>query len=217
MIDLNSPKIQASFKRTKLVTMITRFIMGLLTILSGALAIWMASRALQVKMDWSVTTYIVILSVACVCFIGLFLWTAITNAPYSATLHGFVAETFYSKSAFLKVADALIQSGLKPEFTFMLIGDKLNVFLSGTEDVVQLDLYPIKNYYSACAATVKYAKHFILSYCAVSALDYGSGEIIITDSVTGRSRESEYIVAADGELNPFIRRGYFIKRGIVKI
>lgn len=217
MIDLNSPKIQASFKRTKIVTMVTRFIMGLLTILSGALAIWMASRALQVKMDWSVTTYIVILSVACVCFIGLFLWTAITNVPYSATLHGFVAECFYAKPAFLKVADALIQSGLKPEFTFMLIGDKLNVFLSGTEDVVQLDLYPIKNYYSACAATVKYAKHFVLSYCAVSALDYGSGEIMITDSVTGRSRESEYIVAADGELNPFIRRGYFIKRGIIKI
>lgn len=217
MIDLNSPKIQASFKRTKVVTMVARFIMGLLTILSGALAIWMASRALQVKMDWSVTTYIVILSIACLCFVGLFLWTAITNVPYSVTLHSYVADNFYEKSEFLKVADALMQSGLKPEFTFMLIGDKLNVFLSGTEEVVQIDLYPIKNYYTACAGTVKYAKHFVTSYCAVSALDYGSGEIKITDSVSGKAKGREYIVAADGELNPFIRHGYYIKRGIIKI
>lgn len=217
MTDLNSPKIQASFKRTKVVTTVARFLMGVLTLLSGVLAIWMASRALQIRMDWSVITFIVLLSVSCVCFIGLFLWTTITNIPYSVTLHTFVAESFYEKSAFLKVADAFMQSGITPEFTFMLIGDSLSVFLGGTEEVVRLDLYPIRNYYSACAATVKYARHFILSYCAVSALDYGSGEVKITDSISGRSKENEYIVAADGEINPFIKRGYFIKRGIVKL
>lgn len=217
MIDLSSPKIQAFFRKTKIVTTVARILMGLLTILSGALAIWMASRALQIRMDWSVITFIVILSVSCVCFIGLFLWTAVTNVPYSTILHSYVADCFFAKPTFLKVAEALMQSGIKAEFTFMLIGDKLNVFLSGTEEVVQLDLYPIKYYYSACAGTVKYAKQFVEAYCAVYALDFGGGEIKITDSVFGKAKESEYIVAADGELNPFIRRGYFIKRGIVKI
>ncbi len=212
MTDLSSREMQSTFKKLQRTTIVTNVMMCIVTILAAAIAIWGTATA-KGKASWSEIMFYILIAVIAAYFVAVMAWEFVLRRKYSAAMHSFIAEGFYSDGGFLRGgAEPKNGDGEKIGFETTLAGDKLVVMREGGE-YVQFDLAPVKNYSSVCAYTVRLAKRFVRVYYSLAAQKGGIESVTLTDKIPRRAKRHVYVE----NFKPVreIKYSYYLKHGLI--
>ncbi len=202
MIDLSLRENRALFKKLQRLNAANNVLMCVISVVSAALAIWAlsAQSGSRNPFDWAEILLLVLIGTVVVLGVLFLALQFKIRKPYNNLIYGAVAEAFKDKK---------LLNGDKVELELVLVGDKLTLFRQGTDEVVQLDLSPVKTYTSVCAALCDRMKKYVYSYYFIN----GAADVVLHDKIN--RKEKVYRVVENGKPLKNCKNGYFIKNGLI--
>ncbi|MDE6557555.1 MAG: hypothetical protein K2K39_00450 [Clostridia bacterium] len=203
--DLSTPQAQALFKGMQRVSLITNIVMGVVAVMITGIAIWASTTMRGVRAGWEEIVFYVLIAAILAYLLFVVVWEVLNRRKYLALTHSFIAEGFAEQS------NVLADSG-EIAFELYLAGDCLFVMREGCEDVVRLDLTPVKSYTTVCAGIVRHTKKFLCAYYFNCAQTNGGGvpeSVVICDKIG--KKEKRQIVVAQGKPVKDCSKSYWLK------
>ncbi len=207
MTDLSSPQMQRLFKSVHRLN-ISLYVVMLLIMLSGiGLAALMTTRfgSYYGGLDWAQITYIVLLSVTFLYALVVLALNLLTRKPYKEAMCAYIAGALGSRSS-------ILAGGKNVEISLYLIADRLCVAKQGSEELIYIDLAPVKGYYSVCSRIISLVKKYLTAYYTANVQTGGYYSVVITDVIGTKAKIHKVAeggaAVCDCTRNPFVKEGY---------